>query len=137
MTNPELILVITTMTTSGVIIIREIAAAFRRQKIEYRAETAHNDLVTTLSAADVKLEAIKVQTNGATTALQGALSDALTKIGRLEGMVQGIQTQRGVRSTDPVQPVPVIVVPPLPAIAAQATPEPLRVPLDEDDRRPR
>jgi len=139
MTATELTVVIASVASAVVIVIKAIADAFRHQKIEYRAEASHNDLVQRSEATVVTLDAIKTQTNGQTTTLQNALAAALMEIGQLKGMVAGIQTQRGVRSTDPVQPVPVILVPPLPAIAPQAAvvAEPLRVPLDEDDRRPR
>jgi hypothetical protein len=106
MTTTEILVLVPVYTGAAVTIIGAIAAAFRHQKQEQRADVAHTDLVTRSNQVVATLTDVKTQTNGNTQALLSALTDALVKIGKLEGMLQMQIARSGGRATDPVVLLP-------------------------------
>ncbi len=75
---------------------------------------------------DARLDVIQEQTNGATAKLLERIAEQAVEIGRLQGMVQGLQTQRGQgRATDQLVLPPPAEVPPVGTPPPVAGPPPL------------
>jgi uncharacterized protein (DUF2342 family) len=103
MTTAELTIVIPLYVGAAGLLIDRVFDAFRRLKREQAEDLFRASVAARGLHVDGKLVEIKTQTNGNTEKLQNALSASLIEIGRLQGMVTGLQTARApARATDAV-----------------------------------